>query len=456
MNTTLTTTMPNRAAIRPNVPPADARAVSRNRGLEDPDRASTESAAMSAVSSLGFETLLRATQAMARAAHTGYQGTASAAQVFEADPNNPRNARARGETPLEQQVRADAGKLSGSSHLDRTGVEARAKDAAAESQPSSGRASRDVWSASSSPLHAPTGDVLAGRQSRGAHEAFVSARTADRSDGQKAVAPPFGDGSPLASGAGQRAVTQSLPAVASSGATAATGAVQSVAKPTAASPAQQVAQILGAGRGGEVETLRAATPSGGGGAGRQLGGDGRATQNLAARHGGATGESEQAGRPARADDVERTPFDKLVRSIRLNRGAKHSSARIQLDPPELGRLDVDVRVSGDRIRIEVRAATAEARQLVHEQASRLTTALQKHGLEVEHLEVTVDGGNDATDGSLVDGETGAAFGRGRRAEQTGAFRRGTTVTQDDAGGQEDGNDKTDSMVVSEIRLDIRV
>ena len=62
----------------------------------------------------------------------------------------------------------------------------------------------------------------------------------------------------------------------------------------------------------------------------------------------------------KTDESRSSMFARLVRSIRLQGGPYASSARIELDPPELGRMRIDVRVAGDEVRIGVRTESSAA------------------------------------------------------------------------------------------------
>lgn len=90
------------------------------------------------------------------------------------------------------------------------------------------------------------------------------------------------------------------------------------------------------------------------------------------------------------DEATPSRFADLIRAIHVRSGDKHSSARLQLQPPRLGYMEVDVRMEGDQVRIEVRTETDEARRQVHEQAAQLKTALEAAGIEVQQLNVSVD------------------------------------------------------------------
>ena len=83
-------------------------------------------------------------------------------------------------------------------------------------------------------------------------------------------------------------------------------------------------------------------------------------------------------------------FERLVRSIRLQVGERHSTARMQLDPPELGRMRVDVHFHGDSVELEVRTASESAREVVAGRASELRAALEQQGVRVQRFDVLVE------------------------------------------------------------------
>ncbi len=158
----------------------------------------------------------------------------------------------------------------------------------------------------------------------------------------------------------------------------------------------------------------------------------------------------------RLDGTDRSMFDRLVRSIRLSAGTRRSSATLQLDPPELGRLHVGIRMEGDRVRIEVRTETTAARDLVQQRAVLLTTALERQGIHVEHFEVSAD----LSDGSSTDSSDGGGAEvparNGHRAMHYGSPTPAVAPAPDDADWILDQRKLTDVGAAAETRLDIRV
>lgn len=103
-----------------------------------------------------------------------------------------------------------------------------------------------------------------------------------------------------------------------------------------------------------------------------------------------TGPSDQSPQDVPPDEPAPTRFDDLIRAIRVRAEEKSTSARLQLQPPRLGYMEVDVRLEGDQLRIEVRTETDEARRRVHEQSMQLKSALESSGIDVQQINVSVD------------------------------------------------------------------
>lgn len=228
-------------------------------------------------------------------------------------------------------------------------------------------------------------------------------------------------------------------------------------------PAQQVARILAGSRVEAAESPRAIEAGGNTGGPRPSRSDDRtAKQPTTPDEASPRNESPSSSAGEKADAARRsTPFDELVRSIRLNAGHRHSSARLQLEPKELGRLDVEVRMVGDDAEITVRTETPAARLLVRERGAELTTALERHGIHVERFEVTSGPpGDGAYAFATGDGSQGARADRGHDGTQMTRDRGSITRTErlrtppgPDVG---IGGDHTTSVLGTARRLDIRV
>lgn len=97
-------------------------------------------------------------------------------------------------------------------------------------------------------------------------------------------------------------------------------------------------------------------------------------------------------------------------------------AKIRLDPPELGKLDLLVRVEGDRLSVQINANTAATREALMQVSERLRTELQEQNFV--HVDVNVGSGQgqerQAHDGAQEETNIFAA-------RETNAFQTHTTT-----------------------------
>jgi flagellar hook-length control protein FliK len=124
---------------------------------------------------------------------------------------------------------------------------------------------------------------------------------------------------------------------------------------------------------------------------------------------------------------------------------------MQLHPPELGRMQVELRVTDRRIELDIRTETASARDLVADRGERLVAALHQHGIEVDRFDVTADAegsGRDALQENQ-DGHVSTGQGGSDMAEPDQVPLSGT-------GEPDDFDAEITSTVVAEQRLDVRV
>ncbi len=211
--------------------------------------------------------------------------------------------------------------------------------------------------------------------------------------------------------------------------------------------AQQVGELLGATRVGEGESGQAASPA-------STTGDARANTPAqkfpaGARSGEPRAMETPSRRPEEVETKEASTFERLVRSIRLQTGLRSSSARLQLHPPELGEVRVDVRLAGEHVEIDVRTETDAARETLSHRADELKTALAHHGIHVDRLDVTVHAPPDPHHGLGEYDAQRNPSGRGSSSQSGGGER-------EDGGAASMSGDAPVAEAVAEARLDIRV
>lgn len=166
------------------------------------------------------------------------------------------------------------------------------------------------------------------------------------------------------------------------------------------STAGHVAKVLSVGGSGDGTSGRAAPQSASVG-----------QHEEAAAKPSETGRSRPSGAPAKGGGGAEAPvgpnksaFDGLVQSIRMQAGSRTSTARIQLNPPNLGAMLVHVRMSGNELEIKVLTQSAEARDLLLERGGQLREALVQAGIHVERFEVSSDlSGDGSADAAWSEG-----------------------------------------------------
>lgn len=107
-------------------------------------------------------------------------------------------------------------------------------------------------------------------------------------------------------------------------------------------------------------------------------------QQEAARH---TPQHNDRSPRAERKSVEAPQFDRIVKAMRLKAGAQRTTARMLLDPPDLGRVTVQVRMEKNALTVDVATQSNEARELLMERIAHLKAALESHGIHVERFEV---------------------------------------------------------------------
>ena len=148
-----------------------------------------------------------------------------------------------------------------------------------------------------------------------------------------------------------------------------------------------------------AQMAAAAPPSGEGDFGQPAEGDKPGGQLLAERQGvQASGENAKAGPPAVQaavrDPFMRTEVHRQVLEAALSRMSiavreGMAQARIQLDPPSLGRLHMDLRMQDGAMSAKLTVETAWAKDAVMSGLRELREALQRQGVSLENFSVDV-------------------------------------------------------------------
>jgi flagellar hook-length control protein FliK len=131
--------------------------------------------------------------------------------------------------------------------------------------------------------------------------------------------------------------------------------------------------------------------------------------------------------PAAARGAELTQWRPVIEQVagEIN-GRVHigkTDAIIQLDPPELGKLKIDLRLDGDKLEARIFAETQESRRLIETHLPELRQALGENRLE--HVDVRIESGSwGSARGDGHQGPRQEANGGRQSANDFGATARG--------------------------------
>jgi flagellar hook-length control protein FliK len=94
---------------------------------------------------------------------------------------------------------------------------------------------------------------------------------------------------------------------------------------------------------------------------------------------------ETTSRPVSTQAV----IDKIAENGQLLLRAGSGRVRLTLSPPQLGTLDVDLRVSRDRLKMVLTAENGEVRRILQSNMDQLKSTLQGQGWNLERMDVVV-------------------------------------------------------------------
>ncbi|MCH8251412.1 MAG: flagellar hook-length control protein FliK [Planctomycetes bacterium] len=247
---------------------------------------------------------------------------------------------------------------------------------------------------------------------------------------------------------------RSTPTASSARATSSQGvASASSAGDRSTSPAAHMGRFLAGSRPGDGETVRATTTSNTSDQPRAQRSD---RSSAGARQPGRSTAARRGSDSAQAaDSARRSAFKRIVRALRLQGGPSRSSARIQLHPPGLGKMDIDVHMVNRGLRLSIETQSTEARDLLYQRVDELRAGLERQGIRIDGFSVTVAASVEVPD-------TGGLGGRADR----GAERRGDrSVSRPSSLSSHAGRDEAprigandgeeESGVVTTTRVDVK-
>ncbi len=89
------------------------------------------------------------------------------------------------------------------------------------------------------------------------------------------------------------------------------------------------------------------------------------------------------------DDISANEIiDRTINIIRTNVGLRNSRTTIQLEPPELGRMQINVRLTNNDLHISILTETNRARHILTARSDILRNALEQQGINLVRLEIS--------------------------------------------------------------------
>ncbi|UCG33032.1 MAG: flagellar hook-length control protein FliK [Phycisphaerales bacterium] len=143
-----------------------------------------------------------------------------------------------------------------------------------------------------------------------------------------------------------------------------------------------------------------------------------------------SGDAKTALLHAGEQGPETSPAEQVVRAARAQIGARHSQVDLQLEPPELGRVRISVRMNGSTIQMHVQTQTEQAHQLLNSRAAELRNTLQAQGLNLERVHIELRSPGQASSSHHQQDQSGT--NNPMRDAQPDAHRGGQHQTEGEA------------------------
>lgn len=358
--------------------PAESRRVEREGGRE------TLEQAPEALSTTAFAALLQTTQNFVSSLRSGISSNVTPERMFETASPNARQHRADVLRADDRQAldAKDAGRF------DRSSIDARRNSPV---DPSGDRStsrlkqaiSQDIFTKSQGATHQGADPKLLLSES-------LKASTSGPRDATEAS--PFQKGFDASSMKMNVDSATLLERASATVSTISAGAVSNRGSgPTTTSVAEQLGKVLGATRTGEVESARSTTQAPAAAPSNQTSRRGTGNpSNSTSGQTGSTSSGPSSQETSQTENTNRSTFDQLIRTMRLQTGMNRSSAKMMLQLPALGKMHLDVQFEGEKLNIVVRTQQDSARELIMQRAEQLTSALQEQGIRVQRFDVITD------------------------------------------------------------------
>jgi len=147
-------------------------------------------------------------------------------------------------------------------------------------------------------------------------------------------------------------------------------------------------------------------------------------------------------------NAKHSDFAKLVRMIRTHTGPQKSSAILHLNPPELGRMRVNVSLEKSQLTLSVHTESSHAKHVIAERMDLLRQSLDQHGVAIERFDVSDSLARESADDS-------------RGYQPTSGNRQPTTTSRQSTTDNRQRLSKTHDIMFERVnavdgRIDIRI
>ena len=137
-----------------------------------------------------------------------------------------------------------------------------------------------------------------------------------------------------------------------------------------------------------------------------------------------------------ADQTAQENLNRIVQIIRSNIGRRQSQMTVQLDPPQLGKLRLDIRLNDNILQLNIMTETTEARQIIIDRMETLRANLETSGIQISRFEVVVKS-NDPQQSQNWQRQDGRNFNQNGGFNQQGQRDQSRHGRQDEAMGPDE-------------------
>lgn len=121
-------------------------------------------------------------------------------------------------------------------------------------------------------------------------------------------------------------------------------------------------------------------------------------------------------------------INQVANAVQTKASKGFGRVKIELNPPHLGTIDLDVLVRDNKVHVVLRAEQYDVRQLLQSHSDVLKTALNTHGLVTEAIDVSL---NDQMDGNVFQFDRDGRLFDGRQQSSSGGEKKKNEETSTD-------------------------